>query len=84
MPEEDYRLAFFQENGFARRKCPSCGRFFWTTGEADVCGEAPCTEYSFIGKSPVKKSLTLSEMREEFLSFLEKEGHKRVGRYPIV
>jgi alanyl-tRNA synthetase len=23
-------------------------------------------------------------MREEFLSFLEKEGHKRVGRYPIV
>ncbi|MFQ6128372.1 MAG: alanine--tRNA ligase [Thermoplasmata archaeon] len=84
MPEEDYRLAFFQENGFARRKCPSCGRFFWTMGEAEVCGEAPCTDYSFIGKSPMRKSLTLSEMREEFLSFLEKEGHKRVGRYPIV
>ncbi|MFQ6106562.1 MAG: alanine--tRNA ligase [Thermoplasmata archaeon] len=84
MPEEDYRLAFFQENGFVRRKCPSCGRFFWTKGDMEVCGEAPCTEYSFIGRSPMKKSLTLSEMREEFLSFLEKEGHKRVGRYPIV
>lgn len=32
----------------------------------------------------MKKSLTTSEMREEFLSFLEKEKHKRVGRYPIV
>jgi len=84
MPEEDYRLAFFQENGFARRKCPSCGRFFWTKGDEEVCGEAPCMDYSFIGKSPMKKSLTLSEMREEFLSFLEKEGHKRIGRYPIV
>ncbi len=84
MPEEDYRLAFFQENGFARRECPSCGRFFWTAGEAEVCGEAPCTEYSFIGKSPMKRSLTVSEMREEFLSFLENEGHKRIGRYPIV
>jgi alanyl-tRNA synthetase len=84
MPEEDYRLAFFQENDFARRKCKSCGRSFWTVGEEKVCGEAPCTEYSFIGKSPMKKSLTLSEMREEFLSFLEKEGHKRIGRYPIV
>ena len=84
MPEEDYRLAFFQDNSFARRKCPSCGRFFWTTSEEDVCGEAPCVEYSFIGKSPMKKSLTTSEMREEMLSFLEEEKHKRVGRYPIV
>src|SRR2546426_749551 len=50
----------------------------------DTCGEAPCQEYDFIGASPFKKKLTYRAMREDFLSFLEQNGHTRVKRYPIV
>src|SRR5436309_182668 len=50
----------------------------------ETCGEAPCQEYDFIGASPFKKKLTYRAMREDFLSFLEQNGHTRVKRYPIV
>ncbi len=84
MPPEDYDIEYFHRAGFQRRQCPSCGRHFWTQGEQTLCGETPCVEYSFIGKSPMVRSLGLSQMREAFLSFFEAHGHQRVKRYPIV
>jgi len=80
-----FDVELFKEKGFERRKCPSCGRFFWTLNpDAELCGDQPCVEYSFLGNPPVKGGLGLSEVREAFLSFFEEEGHKRVGRYPVV
>ena len=84
MSDKDYRVSLFREKGFDRRKCPKCGTWYWTLGEHLTCGETPCREYSFIGNPPTAKRFTLREMREAFLSFLEKKGHKRIGRYPIV
>lgn len=84
MREEDYRLDFFSRNALSRKKCRVCGRYFWSSGSSELCGETPCVDYSFIGHSPMRRRLSLSQMREEFLSFLESEGHKRVRRYPIV
>ncbi|HJX04726.1 MAG TPA: alanine--tRNA ligase, partial [Thermoplasmata archaeon] len=49
----------------------------------DICGESPCVEYTFIGKPLLKERQTVHEMRESFLSFLERNGHTRVSRYPI-
>lgn len=83
MEPKDYELEFFKNNGFQRRQCKSCGKFFWTLGETDTCGEAPCVEYTFIGKPLLKEKQTVHEMRESFLSFLEKNGHTRISRYPI-
>ncbi|MBU0684775.1 MAG: alanine--tRNA ligase [Thermoplasmatota archaeon] len=83
MDSKDYELEFFKSNGFQRRQCKSCGKFFWTLGENDTCGEAPCVEYTFIGKPLLKEKQNVHEMRESFLSFLEKNGHTRVSRYPI-
>ena len=83
MDQKDYELEFFKSNGFQRRQCKSCGKFFWTLGENDSCGEAPCVEYNFIGKPLFKEKLSVHEMRESFLSFLEKNGHTRISRYPI-
>ncbi len=83
MEPKDYELDFFKAKGFERRQCKSCGKHFWTLGDTDVCGEAPCVEYSFVGKPVLKEKLSVHEMRESFLSFLEKEGHTRVSRYPI-
>ncbi len=82
--EKEYDLEFFHRSGFQRRRCTSCGRYFWTLGDQTLCGETPCVEYSFIGASPMGKHLSLSAMRETFLSFFEVRGHPRVRRYPIV
>ncbi|MDD1769464.1 MAG: alanine--tRNA ligase [Methanomassiliicoccales archaeon] len=84
MDPAEFRLAFFLDNKSVRRKCPKCGRHFWSTGKWETCGEPPCEEYTFIGNSPMKRSLGLHEMREEFLSFFESHGHTRVSRYPMV
>jgi len=77
-------IALFKSAGFRRVKCRSCSNFFWTLGPDDICGDPPCAEYSFIGEKTMNRKYTLSEMREAFLSFLEKNGHTRISRYPTV
>lgn len=83
--EEDYRLTFFLENGFVRRRCSRCGTYFWTLDpDRQDCGDAPCMKYMFIGNPPLRKPYTLAEMRKAFLSFFEKHGHTVINPYPVV
>lgn len=77
-------ITFLKENGFVRKRCVKCGKYFWTVSERDVCGDPPCGGYTFIGNSPFKKSLELDEMREFYLKFFEERGHARIDRYPVV
>ncbi|MCS7112655.1 MAG: alanine--tRNA ligase [Nitrososphaerota archaeon] len=80
-----YEVEVFRSEGFKRRRCPSCGRFFWSVDEDQVyCGDQPCVEYSFIGNPITGVRYRLEDMREAFLSFFERNGHRRVRRYPVV
>jgi len=82
--EAEYRLAYFEEEGFVRKECPGCGDFFWTRDEdRETCGEPPCDEYSFIGKQSLDEERTLEEMREAFLTFFEDHDHERIDPYPV-
>jgi alanyl-tRNA synthetase len=84
MLEDEYQLDYFKTKGLTRRICRSCGAAFWTRDSSrDICGDAPCEPYNFIG-SPVFKCHTLDGMREAYLSFFEKNGHTRIERYPVV
>jgi alanyl-tRNA synthetase len=87
-PAEEYRLRFFKEEGYVRKLCPKCGKYFWTqNSKQKLCGEASssgCASYSFIDDPPTKKSYNLHGMRESFLSFFEKHGHTRIKPYPVV
>ena len=84
MLEDEYQLDYFKTQGFTRKICKSCGSAFWTRDASrDICGDAPCEPYNFIG-SPVFKPHTLESMREAYLSFFEKNGHTRIERYPVV
>lgn len=83
MLENEYQLDFFKENGYVRKICKKCGMPFWTLDpKREVCGDAPCEPYQFIG-NPLFKKHTVAEMREAYLSFFEKNGHTRIGRYPV-
>jgi alanyl-tRNA synthetase len=84
MLEDEYQLDYFKTQGFTRKICKSCGSAFWTRDASrEICGDAPCEPYNFIG-SPVFKPHTLESMREAYLSFFEKHGHTRIERYPVV
>jgi alanyl-tRNA synthetase len=87
-PPEEYALPFFKEEGFVRKRCPKCGEHFWTQNSAqETCGESTseeCAYYTFLNNPPTKRSYSLPEMREVFLSFFEKHGHTRIKPYPVV
>ncbi|WP_297071058.1 alanine--tRNA ligase [Thermococcus sp.] len=81
----DMTTRMFEEEGWIRKQCPKCGRFFWTLDpNRKTCGDPPCDEYSFIGKPGIPRKYTLDEMREAFLSFFERHGHGRVKRFPVL
>jgi alanyl-tRNA synthetase len=84
MNEEYLDIKFLPENGFVRRKCSQCGKYFWTADERKVCGDPPCGSYEFIDNPVFKKPLKLDEMREFYLSFFEERGHSRIAKYPVV
>jgi alanyl-tRNA synthetase len=84
MFEEEYRLEFFQEAGYSRRVCESCGSPFWTMTDRGTCGDAPCEPFTFIGDPLIEGDFTLDSMRDRFLSFFENRGHARLSRYPII
>ncbi len=83
---EQLSTRLFRSLGFYRRRCPYCGKHFWTLNPGqENCGDQPCTPYGFIGNSPVRRGIgSIAEARERFLSFFERNGHARVRRYPVV
>jgi len=83
--EDEYRLDFFADEGFQRKRCSKCGKFFWTRDiDRESCGDPPCDPYSFIGSPIFKREHGLDEMREHYLSFFQARGHTRIKRYPVV
>ena len=87
-PKSEYHVPFFDEYGYVRKLCPVCGGYFWTqNSEQETCGESTsqgCAPLTFIGDSPTRKRYNLQAMREAFLSFFEKNRHKRIEPYPVV
>ncbi|WP_436901453.1 alanine--tRNA ligase [Halovenus halobia] len=82
--DDEYELAYFEEEGFHRLECSECGAHFWTRdGTRDTCGEPPCDTYGFIDDPGFAEEYTLAEMREAYLSFFEEHGHTRIDPYPV-
>jgi alanyl-tRNA synthetase len=84
MFEKEYRLNYFKEKDYKRRICRKCGSAFWSLTEDEICGDTPCTEYSFIGNPSTKKGYDVDRMRNTFLTFFESKKHSIVKRYPVV
>jgi alanyl-tRNA synthetase len=73
------------DEGFQRKKCEKCGKFFCTRdGARKSCGDPPCDPYTFIGSPIFEREHSLDEMREHYLGFFQERGHTRIKRYPVV
>jgi alanyl-tRNA synthetase len=83
--KKHYQLELFRERGFLRKKCPSCGKNFWTLDSGrKVCGDPPCENYGFIGKTITKSKWDYIETWKKFEKFFRKNGHASVPRYPVI
>lgn len=81
----EFEFPFFKENGFIRKKCEICGVHYWTQNpDRKNCGDFPCQGYTFIGNPPSIRGYSLSQFRELFLKYFEKNEHTIISPYPVI
>ena len=84
-PDRYYKVNLFEEQGFVRKSCSKCHRFFWTLdSERNMCPDDSEDTYSFIGDPPTSKRFDYTQSWKEVESFFVKNGHSSVSRYPVV
>ncbi len=83
-PSKYWKIKILDEQGFCRRQCGKCGKFFWALAERKTCGDSSCEDYGFIGKPITKKRFGYVEMWKEFEKFFAKNSHFSMPRYPVV
>lgn len=80
-----YKVSLFENEGFRRKSCIKCKRFFWSLDEnITSCPDHMENNYSFIGDPPTNKRFDYTQAWKEVESFFVQNGHKSVGRYPVV
>ena len=80
-----YKVKLFEEQGFVRKSCLKCKRFFWTLDSGrELCPDDADDTYSFIGDPPTAKRFDYTQSWKEVESFFVKNGHTSVSRYPVV
>ncbi len=84
-PEKYYNVKLFQEQGFVRKSCSKCGRFFWTLdADRTLCPDDGIDTYSFIGEPPTTKRFDYTQAWKQVEEFFVKNNHTSVSRYPVV
>jgi alanyl-tRNA synthetase len=83
-PDRFWRVKLFDDLGFQRRQCKSCGNFFWTLTDREVCSDASCRPYEFIGSPATSRKFDYITAWKALESFFVENGHTSVKRYPVV
>ncbi|MEM4378857.1 MAG: alanine--tRNA ligase [Candidatus Nitrosotenuis sp.] len=84
-PDRYYKVKLFSEQGFMRKSCNVCKRFFWTLdANRNSCPDHSADTYSFIGNPPTSKRFDYTKAWKQVESFFVKNGHASISRYPVV
>jgi alanyl-tRNA synthetase len=84
-PQRYYNVDLFEDQGFERKSCNVCNRFFWTLDSERVkCPDHSDDTYSFIGDPPTSKRFDYTQSWKEVESFFVKNNHTSINRYPVV
>ena len=73
-----------EELGYTKKTCTTCGNDFWSIGDRETCGDAPCDKYEFIGNPATSKKYDLFDIQKEFNNFFKERGHTPIKRYPVL
>ena len=80
-PERYYSTKLFKKEGFERKQCPECKKYFWTLDKArKLCGDPEHEPYSFIKRKPT--SIGYEEFWNKFAAFFKKNKHTIIEKYP--
>src|SRR3990167_9193965 len=84
-PDKYYATSVLKEEGFSRRQCGICSRFYWTVHpDSKVCGDPACSGgFRFINGTPARKKLGYIEVWKEFSEHFRKRGYTPIRRYPV-
>ena len=84
-PDRYYKVKLFEEQGFIRKACTKCGKFFWTLdANRTLCPDDGTDTYSFIGDPPTTKRFDYTQSWKQVEEFFVKNNHTSVSRYPVV
>ena len=85
-PDKYYATSVLKQEGFIRKKCIHCKKFFWTlNSEQKTCDDPACSGgFRFIGNTPAKQSMSYIETWKKFSSLFKKLGYTPIKRYPVV
>ncbi|MBI3034668.1 alanine--tRNA ligase [Candidatus Woesearchaeota archaeon] len=83
-PENYYAVNVLKKEGYSRKSCMNCSRFFWTATDSGFCGDPACSGgFRFFGKSPAKHEMDFVEVWQKFARHFQKLGYEPIKRYPV-
>ena len=84
-PDKYFATRILQGEGYARRKCPKCGTYYWTASSAEYCGDPECQGgFSFIEQTPARNNLDYIGVWKKFSKMFLDLGYTPIKRYPVV
>lgn len=85
-PDTYFPTKELRKLGYMRKKCESCGTFFWTTlKEREVCGDPVCSGgFQVVIDNPSQVKLSFIGVWEKIVEILEPRGYVPIKRYPCV
>ena len=85
-PEKYFPTKELNDLGYKRKRCESCGLYFWTTEkDRNICGDPACSGgYRVVEKGPLKQKLSYIDVWKKIVEILEPRGYKPIKRYPCV
>ncbi|MEM3432299.1 MAG: alanine--tRNA ligase [Candidatus Bilamarchaeaceae archaeon] len=82
--EKHYKLEALISRGFKRQKCKKCGKNFWSVKERDLCADASCIGFQFVGNTPVQDRLGYIETWKKIENYFTENNHTYIKPYPTV
>ena len=84
-PDRYYTVELFGNEGFERRACRTCGRYYWSADPGMLeCPDHDPNTYSFIGQPPTGVRLDYTEAWKRIEEFFVSQNHTSIPRYPVV
>lgn len=84
-PERYYAVGALKEEGFIRYQCGHCKKYFWSTKERDVCGDAECIKgVTLFSHNPKRNPMSYIDVWLKYKKHFEDRGYTSINRYPVV
>jgi alanyl-tRNA synthetase len=84
-PEKYYAVNALKNEGFHRSQCEHCKKYFWSTHERKVCGDAECIKgVTLFSHNPERHPMSYIEVWERYKKHFEQRGYTAINRYPVV